>query len=260
MSPSEHLSALLRVEDVSISFGGIKAVDQVSFTLDRGCCGIIGPNGAGKTTLLDTLAGVLVPRTGRILLAGQEVTGRSSTWRAQHGIRRTFQRHQAFGWLTVEENLLVACEWRGRGRRILTDLLAARSSRRRRQAHRERIDHVLEVCGLTGVRDRRAATLPIGQVRLMEFARAIVDRPRLLLLDEPTSGLGPADTERLGSAVADLTAKGECAAILVEHDLDFVTGVCDRLMVLTSGRVLTSGDPAEVCRDPRVVSAYIGKA
>ncbi|OHV40178.1 ABC transporter ATP-binding protein [Pseudofrankia sp. EUN1h] len=260
LTPSEHLPALLQVEDVSISFGGIKAVDQVSFTLDRGCCGIIGPNGAGKTTLLDTLAGVLVPRAGRILLDGHDLTRRSSAWRAQHGIRRTFQRHQAFGWLTVEENLLVACEWRGRSRRIVADLLAARSSRRRRQAHTERIEHVLELCGLLPVRDRRAATLPIGQVRLMEFARAIVDEPRLLLLDEPTSGLGPADTERLGSVVTELTSKGECAAILVEHDLDFVVGLCDQLMVLTAGQVLTSGDPAEVCRDPRVVSAYIGKA
>lgn len=260
MTPSEGTAHLLQVEEVSVSFGGIRAVSQVSFDLDQGCCGLIGPNGAGKTTLLDTLAGIHTPREGRIRLDGQDLTGQSSTWRAQHGIRRTFQRHQAFGWLTVEENLLVALEWRGRTRRILADLVATPSTRRRRRAHAERIEHVLELCGLLQVRHQRAATLPIGQVRLMEFARAIVDEPRLLLLDEPTSGLGPEDTERLGSVVREITATGTCAAVLVEHDLDFVVDVCDRMIVLALGEVLAAGDPAEVCRDPEVISAYIGVA
>jgi branched-chain amino acid transport system ATP-binding protein len=249
---------LISVEDLTIQFGGIRAVDGVTIDLANGCCGIIGPNGAGKTTLLDCLAGVRPPTTGRVRLGGNDVTERSSVWRARHGVRRTFQRGQAFGWLTVEENLLVAAEWRGRGARILSDMLGLPGSKRRRGVHQERIDEVLQLCGLEDVRDKSAATLPIGQLRLMEFGRAIIDRPRLLLLDEPTSGLGVEPAGRLGAAIMELTSSGTCAAILVEHDLEFVTRTCDRLVVLEFGRVIADGDPLEVCRDPAVVSAYIG--
>jgi branched-chain amino acid transport system ATP-binding protein len=255
---SKATSPMLVVDDLTIRFGGIRAVDGVSFEISGGCCGIIGPNGAGKTTLLDALAGIRPPTAGRISLDEEDVTRRSSTWRARHGVKRTFQRNQAFGWLTVEENLLVAAEWRGRGAHILADLYGTPGARRREARHAERIDEVLEICGLVSVRKKPAATLPIGQLRLMEFARAIVDTPRLLLLDEPTSGLGDADTDRLGNAVRALTAGGNCAAILVEHDLDFVVRVCDRLVVLDLGRVIADGEPATVCNDPEVIRAYVG--
>jgi branched-chain amino acid transport system ATP-binding protein len=245
---------------VSVRFGGICALDRVSFSLGKGCCGIIGPNGAGKTTLLDAMSGVRTPSSGRILVDDVDVTRRSATWLARNGVRRTFQRHQAFGWLTVEENLLVAMEWRGRGRRIVADLLALPTAKHRAAAHLERITEVLEECGIAGVRDRSAASLPIGQIRLLEFARAIIDRPRLLLLDEPTSGLSEPDSERLASAIEVLATESDCTVIVVEHDLDFVLRVSDRLLVLQHGTVLADGQPSAVASDPRVVDAYIGAA
>jgi branched-chain amino acid transport system ATP-binding protein len=257
---ARDIAPLLDVRDMHVRFGGIKALDGVSLQLDKGCCGIIGPNGAGKTTLLDALAGIRTPTSGVIRVDGNDVTRRSATWLARHGIRRTFQRHQAFGWLSVEENVQVALEWRGRSRRVLSDLVAAPSTRRRIVEMQERVDEVLERCGLTSVRSRSAATLPIGQVRLLEFARAIIDRPRLLLLDEPTSGLGKSDTDRLAEVIRDVTTNDSCAALLVEHDLDFVVGVCDRLVVLQEGRLLADGEPVAVCREPAVITAYIGAA
>jgi branched-chain amino acid transport system ATP-binding protein len=251
---------MVRVEEVAVRFGGISALDGVSFSLDKGCCGVIGPNGAGKTTLIDALSGIRAPSSGRIFVDGLDVTKRSATWLARNGVRRTFQRHQAFGWLTVDENLLVPLEWRGRGRRIVADLLGLPTARRRAQSHGERIDAVLEQCGLTSVRGHSAASLPIGQIRLLEFARAIIDPPRLLLLDEPTSGLSEPDTERLAAAIESLTRETECTVVVVEHDLSFVLRVSDRLVALQQGSVIADGPPSAVSSDPRVVAAYIGAA
>jgi len=245
---------------IVVNYGGIRAVNDVSLQLNDGCLGIIGPNGAGKTTLLDALAGLRRPNQGRVLLDGDEVTSRSSTWLARHGIRRTFQRHQAFGWLTVEENLLVAAEWRGRSMRILNDLFGLPSGKRRQQAMASRVDAAIERCGLQSVRNERAATLPIGQIRLMEFARAIIDRPRVLLLDEPTSGLPAEDTARLAEVVRQITTEDNCAAILVEHDVDFVSKVADRVLVLQVGSVLAEGETQSVLSNPQVMAAYLGDA
>ncbi len=249
---------LLEVRGVSVRFGGIVAVSEVNLSIDAtGCVGMIGPNGAGKTTLLDAMGALRQPTRGRVLLDGVDVTKKSSTWLARNGVRRTFQRHQAFGWLTVEENVLVALEWQGRSRNIARDLLRTPGRRRQTRELLARVDGVIERCGLSDVRTKPAASLPIGQVRLLEFARAIVDRPRLLLLDEPTSGLGSAETELLGEIIRDVT-RTECAAVLVEHDLDFVMGLCDRVVVLDQGTVLADDTAAAVRNDPAVVSAYIG--
>src|SRR5437763_10257595 len=165
----ERDETVLQLEGISVRFGGIVALAKVSFDAKVGeVLGIIGPNGAGKTTLFDVISGVRSPNEGRVVIGGRDVTSVSSTARARHGLRRTFQRVQAFGWLTVEDNILAALEWRGGGGGFVADLVASPTRRRRERERRERVDGVLERCGLTAVRRELAGSLPIGVARVVE--------------------------------------------------------------------------------------------
>jgi branched-chain amino acid transport system ATP-binding protein len=252
-------AAVLRAINVSVRFGGVRALSNVSLDARRReVLGLIGPNGAGKTTLFDVLSGIRPPSSGRISLGDVDITRRSSTWRSRHGIKRTFQRQQTFGWLTVEENVLVALEWHGGGGGLIADIAALPTRRRRERARRHRADEVLEVCGLGDVRDEPAGKLPIGRARMVEMARAIVDGPRVLLLDEPTSGLEETEMVSLGNAMQQVCREEGCAVVLVEHDVGFVMGQCDRVVVLNLGEIIASGTPDEVRNEPAVVAAYLG--
>ncbi|WP_188194569.1 ABC transporter ATP-binding protein [Nonomuraea sp. SYSU D8015] len=246
---------MLAVEGVSVAFGGVRALDQVSFEVAAGqVCGVIGPNGAGKTTLFDVVSGLRRPSAGRVSVAGRDLTGVSPVKRARGGLRRTFQRTQVFGRLTVADNVLAALDWHGGGGGLAADLVGWPGRRRRERKRRERVAEVLELCGLTRLRDAYAAALPVGQRRLVELARALADRPELLLLDEPTSGLDAGQTARLGEVVRAL----ETTVLLVEHDMGFVMDTCDRIVVLDLGRVIAAGAPAEIREDPVVRAAYLG--
>jgi branched-chain amino acid transport system ATP-binding protein len=214
--------------------------------------------GAGKTTLFDCIAGVTRPTAGSIHYQGELINHRSSVWRSRHGMRRTFQRQQVFGWLSVEDNVLAAIEWRGGGGGAIADIVGLPTRRRRESIRRRRVAAVLEQCGLTEVGDKIATSLPIGQARLLEMARAIVDEPRVLLLDEPTSGLAETETERLGALVRTIRAGSGCSVLLVEHDVSFVVGLCDRITVLDLGQVLAEGTPDDVMADAEVRRAYLG--
>jgi branched-chain amino acid transport system ATP-binding protein len=250
---------LMGLDGITIRFGGIVAVNNVSLDIpDRGCIGLIGPNGAGKTTLLDSMSGLRTPSAGKITLNGTDVTPRSAAWLARRGVRRTFQRHQAFGWLSVAENILVPLEWKTRGWGLFGDLVAAPSRRRQTKELLERVDQVIERCGLQAVRNENAAALPIGQLRLLEFARAIVDKPELLLLDEPTSGLGRNETELLGAIVRDVMKEDGTSVVLVEHDIDFVMAISNRIVCLEQGKLLADGTPEEIRHNPAVIAAYLG--
>jgi branched-chain amino acid transport system ATP-binding protein len=250
----------LVAQDLMIAFGGIRAVDGVTIGVKPGeCLGLIGPNGAGKTTILDCLSGLCRPTSGRILLDGTDVSRRSGTWFSRAKVRRTFQRTQAFGWLSVEENVMIPLELHGRFKYLLPEILRLPSARRRSGRLRKIADDVLSECGLTDIKDQPAAAIPIGQLRLLEFARAIIDAPRLLLLDEPTSGLGSVQSERVAEFIREVKGRRDCSIILVEHDVEFVMSLCDRIVVLSQGRVLCEGSPEEVRRDPAVIDAYIGK-
>ncbi|WP_336211407.1 ABC transporter ATP-binding protein [Nonomuraea sp. LPB2021202275-12-8] len=246
---------MLAVQDVSVTFGGVSALSEVSFEVPGGqVCGVIGPNGAGKTTLFDVVTGLRRPDAGRVRVGGEDVTGDSPVRRARQGVRRTFQRPQVFGRLTVADNVLAALDWHGGGGGLLADLAGWPARRRLERERRARAAEVLELCGLGGLRDAYAAALPIGQRRLVELARALADRPRLLLLDEPTSGLDAGQTSRLAEVVAAL----DTTVLLVEHDMGFVMGVCDRLVVLDLGRVIATGPPELIRDDPAVRAAYLG--
>jgi branched-chain amino acid transport system ATP-binding protein len=250
---------VLDLSGIDVSFGGIAALDDVSLAVAPGeVCGLIGANGAGKTTLFDVVSGIRLPDAGHVSLAGRDVTRWSPHRRARAGMRRTFQRVQLFGWLTVEENLLVATEWHGGGGGVLADLVGAPTRRAREAERRDRAREALARCGLEPLAQRRAAGLPIGTARLVELARALVDRPTLVLLDEPASGLDHAEAERFAGIVEGVGRDHGTSVLLVEHDVAFVLERCHRIVVLHLGRVLADGPPEAIRADPAVRDAYLG--
>ena len=251
---------ILSLDRISVRFGGIAALSGVSLDASAGeVLGIIGPNGAGKTTLFDVISGVREPNEGRVVLAGNDVTSKSAVQRARRGLRRTFQRVQTFGWLSVEDNVLAALEWHGGGGGFLADLVMFPTRRFRERDRRRRANEVIERCGLTAVRKELAGSLPIGIARMVEFARAIVDEPRLLLLDEPASGLDETEAERLGALIDAVRDETGCAVLLVEHNAGFVMQHSNRVVVLDLGSVLAEGLPDDIQRNQAVRDAYLGE-
>ncbi|MET9696345.1 ABC transporter ATP-binding protein [Streptomyces sp. NPDC006529] len=252
---------VLEAREISVRFGGVRALDGVSLGVRAGeVCGLIGPNGAGKTTLFDVLSGIRRPDGGRMLLDGVDVTRRSAVWRARHGMRRTFQRRQLFGQLSVADNLLVAQEWRGGGGGLAADLVGSPTRRRRERERRARAERVLADCGLGALGAAYPGGLPVGSARMVELARAVADPPRVLLLDEPASGMPAPEREQLAAVVRRLASEEGCAVLLVEHDVAFVMELCARVVVLDLGTVLAEGTPARVRADPLVREAYLGGA
>lgn len=261
MREREKRRYVLEASGVGVRFGGIHALRGVGLAVRPGeVCGLIGPNGAGKTTLFDVLSGIRRPDDGSVLLDGADVTRRSPVWRARHGMRRTFQRQQLFGQLTVADNLVVAQEWRGGGGGFAADLVAAPTRRTYERTRRERADAVLRECGLDALAGEYAGALPVGQARMVELARAVADPPRVLLLDEPASGMTGDERGQLAAVVRHLADEEGCAVLLVEHNVAFVMELCARVVVLDLGRVLAHGTAAEVRADPKVRDAYLGAA
>jgi len=257
--PSPTGAPTLGLTDICVRFGGITAVSDISLEVPAGqVCGLIGPNGAGKTTLFDVVSGVRRPQSGRVLLEGRDVSGTDPVRRSRLGVRRTFQRVQTYGWLTVEDNVLAATEWHGGGGGVLGDMVGWHGRRRRERERRLLVDAALERCGLEAVRTDFAGSLPIGTARMVEFARATVEPPRLLLLDEPASGLHAEEVDRLGQLIQDVRRTTGCSVLLVEHNAGFVMTHCDRVVVLNLGSTLADGTPETVQNDPAVRSAYLG--
>jgi branched-chain amino acid transport system ATP-binding protein len=250
---------VLEATGICKRFGGVQALDDVFISVAKGeVCGLIGPNGAGKTTLFDVLSGVQPASSGRVLYEGSDITRKTATWRARHGLRRTFQKQQPFGFLSVEDNLMVAVEWRGGGGGIAADLVRFPLRSRREKARRVSVREALELFGLSSLAREKAGRLTIGQIRLLELARAVVDEPRVLLLDEPTSGLAESEIGYLAAAFDRIKAERSCAVLLVEHDMAFVMRECSRVMVLNLGRKLAEGTPAAIRANAEVTAAYLG--
>jgi branched-chain amino acid transport system ATP-binding protein len=240
--------ALLDVRQVSVSFGGLQALSDVSIDVQVGhVTGLIGPNGAGKTTLFNVVTGLLGPNTGQVELDGRDITRRKPHQRARLGIGRTFQRLETFGSLTARENVLVAAEMR-RG-----------WAHDRKRSPAVIADEILERVGLQAVAEDRVDRLPTGTARLVELGRALATQPRVLLLDEPSAGLNESETATLGELLREVAGSG-LGVLLVEHDMSFVMGTCERIHVLDFGRIISVGTPTDVQADDTVRAAYLGEA
>jgi branched-chain amino acid transport system ATP-binding protein len=245
-------------------YGGLVAVDDVSVHVDSGeVVALIGPNGAGKTTLFQCLTGVERPDSGQVLLGGRDITRLPFDARARLGLGRTFQRLAVFTTMSVADNLGVGAENRTewstpkRVGALLLGILGFPVVDERR--HQRRVDEVLTLLGLEDVRDVPAGSLPTGTMRLVELGRALCHDPQCLLLDEPASGLDSNETKHLQSVLRDVAASG-VAVLLVEHDVELVFGVADRVYAMAEGRLIASGSAAEVRRDPAVLEAYLDVA
>jgi len=235
---------LLQVQGVSKSFRGLRAVDDVSFTVDEGMIqGIIGANGAGKTTLFNVVAGAMPPDAGTVHLAGKDITGHAPHRVAHAGMSRTFQLMKPFASMSVLENVAVAAMGSGTSRRDADAQAAA----------------VVERVALGRWRDARSSSLPTAGLKRLELARALATRPRVLLLDEVLAGLVPTERSPVMELLEDLRREDGVTLVFVEHIMAAVMRLSDSVLVLDQGRVLTSGTPQEVTRDPRVIEAYLGE-
>jgi branched-chain amino acid transport system ATP-binding protein len=241
---------MIEALQVTVTFGGVTAVRDATLAAASGqVTGLIGPNGAGKTTLFNVITGLQTPTSGMVRLSGEDITDRATHERARRGIARTFQRLEAFGSLSVWENVLVAAEIHRR-----------HGLRRRRynETPAQVTERLIRRVGLDRYAGRPADTVPTGIARLLELARALAGEPRLLLLDEPSSGLSAAETESFGDLVRELAGEGK-AVLIVEHDMDLIMRVCDRIHVLNFGEVIASGTPSEIRADTDVQRAYLGQ-
>ena len=249
---------LLALEGLTRRFGGLTAVNGCSLTIDAASItGVIGPNGAGKTTLFNMVAGALLPSSGRILFDGEDITGVPTHRLFHRGIVRTFQGPCEFSRLTVLENLMVVPSGQP-GERLWPVWLRPGIVARHERAVRGKAEEALRFLTLWELRDELAMNLSGGQKKLLEIGRAMMTTPRLVLLDEPAAGVNPTLLVRLREMILELNHERDYAFVIIEHDMDFIASLCERVIVLAEGTVLMDGSMDAVRRDVRVVNAYLG--
>tara|TARA_B100000427_G_scaffold222013_1_gene185769 strand:- start:228 stop:935 length:708 start_codon:yes stop_codon:yes gene_type:complete len=234
---------MLSLRNISKSFGGVKAVSDVSLEIEKGdVLGLIGPNGAGKSTLINLISGLLAPDNGAIYLSGKNITSRKSYERARLGLARTFQNLRIYPNLTVGQNIEVA------------EISSQYSERK----ETNNLDEIIHVFDLSDKADLASDELSYGHLRRLEIVRALALNPLVLLLDEPAAGMNENETQELSNSLRWVQENNSCAIIVIDHDLKFIMGVCDKITVMNMGEVIASGKPNEISNDARVKEAYIG--
>lgn len=234
---------MLSLQNISKSFGGVKAVSDVSLEIEKGdVLGLIGPNGAGKSTLINLISGLLAPDNGAIYLSGKNITSRKSYERARLGLARTFQNLRVYPNLTVGQNIEVA------------EISSQYSERK----ETKNLDEIIHVFDLSDKADLASDELSYGHLRRLEIVRALALNPLVLLLDEPAAGMNENETQELSNSLRWVQENNSCAIIVIDHDLKFIMGVCDKITVMNMGEVIASGKPNEISNDARVKEAYIG--
>lgn len=250
--------ALLEVQNLGISFGGLRAVDDFHISIDKGqLYGLIGPNGAGKTTVFNMLTGVYTPDTGTITLDGKDITGKKTIEINQEGVARTFQNIRLFSGMSVLDNVKVGLH-NQMEYSTLTGILRLPKYHKVEKEMDEKAMELLKVFGLDDKADYLSSNLPYGDQRKLEIARALATNPKLLLLDEPAAGMNPNETKELMDTIRFVRDEFHMTILLIEHDMKLVSGICEELTVLNFGQVLCQGKTSDVLNDPAVIKAYLG--
>ena len=252
------MSSLLVVSGLEKAYGGVKAVNNVTFEVkERTIFSVIGPNGAGKTTLFNLLTGIDKPNAGSILFKGKELVGLPPFKIASQGISRTFQNLQIFFNMSVIENVMVGCHRLGKTS-MISAIFRMPSTLKEEKFMETKAKEALKFCGMEGLQDKMADSLPYGQLKKLEIARALASEPELVLLDEPAAGLNDTETVELSNLIKKIVENG-ITVLLVEHNMGLVMDISDDVMVLNYGQLLAKGPPSQIQKDPKVIAAYLGE-